>query len=188
MQSNGSIYAWQTLVTEFIMSNPTKTIRFSSLLACSTLLVAALWAANSLAAKAGAVIAIKGDAVANIGADTRVLAKNADIFEGDTIRTGDGSYVVVKFIDGAKATIRPGSQLTVERYRADVGNEDVLLNLVKGGLRAVTGGIAKRNPESYNVKTPTATLGVRGTEFYVRICEDLCPEEPQVQGQELVAQ
>jgi hypothetical protein len=63
-----------------------------------------------------------------------------------------------------------------------------LLDLVKGGMRAVTGAIAQRRPEAYKVRTPVATLGVRGTEYYLRICEQDCADEQRLYVQNMVEQ
>ena len=84
--------------------------------------------------------------------------------------------------------MRPDSTLEINRYAHTDSDNGALLSLVKGGLRAVTGAIAKREPESYKVKTPVATLGVRGTEYYLRICEQDCAEEQQLYVQNMVEQ
>jgi len=65
--------------------------------------------------------------------------------------------------------LKPNTQFKVEKYtydqakpKEDIGN----FNLIKGGLRAVTGQIGKRgNQDAYRMKTPTATIGIRGTIF-----------------------
>lgn len=139
-----------------------------------------LGASGKLAAAelAGQVIAIKGEVTAAAPAsDPRTLTKDASVFVSDEVSTGPGSYVVIEFVDGAKATIRPDSKLVVKEYAFTEADNGALLDLVKGGLRCITGGIAKKRPESYRVKAGVATLGVRGTEFALRICEDDCAEE-----------
>jgi hypothetical protein len=127
---------------------------------------------------AGTVVAYKGQVEA-IDADgaSREIRKNDTVNVGDTVRTGAGGYVVVEFVDGAKATVRPDSELTIDRYAYGTGDDGAVMNLVKGGLRAITGGIAQDQPEAYKVRTNVATLGVRGTEFALRICEQDCTEE-----------
>ena len=55
--------------------------------------------------------------------------------------------------------------------------ESLLLGLLKGGLRVATGLIGKRNPAAVSFSTPTATIGIRGTEFDARLCEDDCAAE-----------
>lgn len=135
---------------------------------------------GSLAAAelAGTVIALKGQVTAAMpSSEARTLAKNAHIFVSDEVRTRPGSYAVIEFVDGARATIRPDSKVVVKEYAFNTSDDSALLDLVKGGLRCITGGIAKKRPESFRVKAGVATLGVRGTEFSLRICEDDCAEE-----------
>ena len=104
------------------------------------------------------------------------LEKGDKIFLGDTINTTSKSYVIVGFDDGAKVTVRPDSSLNIDKYSAEASN----LKLLKGGLRAITGAFGKHNPASYRVQTPVATLGIRGTEFDVRVCEETeCADEAQ---------
>ncbi|HSH43992.1 MAG TPA: FecR family protein, partial [Arenicellales bacterium] len=107
------------------------------------------------------------------------LGKQDAVNVGETVRTGAGGYVVIEFVDGARATVRPNSELQIDRYAYGTGDDGALMSLVKGGLRAITGSIAHDRPESYKVRTNVATLGVRGTEFALRICEQDCSEEAQ---------
>ncbi|MGA8261562.1 MAG: FecR domain-containing protein [Arenicellales bacterium] len=142
-------------------------------------LAGALWlSAAQAAVKAGTVIAIKGDAnVLDTSGASHELKKGDPVGVGETVRTGAGSYVVIDFIDGAKGTVRPDSELKVDKYAYGTGSDGAVISLVKGGLRAITGDIAHKNPESYKVKTNVATLGVRGTEFALRLCETDCSKE-----------
>lgn len=149
---------------------------------CSSILAAgALWLGIAQAAdSAGTVVAFKGqvEAVDTAGA-ARELSKNDAVNVGDTVRTGAGGYVVIEFVDGAKATVRPNSELRIDQYAYGTDEDGAVMSLVKGGLRAITGSIAQNRPESYKVKTNVATLGVRGTEFALRLCEQDCTAEAQ---------
>jgi hypothetical protein len=145
--------------------------------------------ATMAAEQAGSVLGIKGEVTARGGeGGERVLLKEDPVFVGETLTTGPNAYLVIAFSDGAKATIRPNSQLEIEQYNTSETDAGALLNLVKGGLRAVTGAIAQRQPEAYRVKTPVATLGVRGTEYYLRICEQDCADEQRLYVQNMVEQ
>lgn len=138
-----------------------------------------MWLSTAHAAQtAGTVIAFKGDvSAADSSGASRTLKKSDEVNVGDTIRTGPGGYVVVEFVDGARATVRPNSELKVASYAYGTDSDGAVMDLVKGGLRAITGSIAKENPQSYKVKTNVATLGVRGTEFALRICGEDCGRE-----------
>lgn len=156
----------------------TKSLFFKSF---SAIAVCLFWLAPAAAAEtAGTVVAFKGqiEAIDATGAG-RELGKDDAVNVGDTIRTGAGGYVVVEFVDGARATVRPNSEVRIDHYAYGTADDGAVMNLVKGGLRAVTGSIAQNRPESYKVKTNVATLGVRGTEFALRICEQDCSEEAQ---------
>jgi len=127
---------------------------------------------------AGQVIAVKGDVTAQAAdGNKRTLMKSDQVFVGENIVTGSGAYAVIEFIDGAKATMRPDSTLAVNKYAFGTDDDGAVLKLVKGGFRAITGEIAHNRPESYKVQTNVATLGVRGTEFSIRLCEMDCAEE-----------
>ena len=126
----------------------------------------------------GMVVASRGDVTAEIGGELRILKQGDDIFVTDEIVTGDKSFAVLQFVDGAKVTVRPNSAIVIEDYVYNGNEEDVAtLSLVSGGLRVITGAMAKSNPENYKVRTPVALMGVRGTEFAVMLCGDqLCAD------------
>lgn len=144
--------------------------------------------AASAAEQAGSVLGVKGEVTARTADASRSLLKNDAVYVGETLTTGENSYVVIEFVDGAKASVRPNSELAIEHYSQAEADNGALISLVKGGLRAVTGAIAQKEPESYKVRTPVATLGVRGTEYYLRICEDDCAEEQKLYVQNMVEQ
>lgn len=144
----------------------------------------ALWigcagaAATATAQDAGTVIFAQGLTTAQRpGAAPRFLAKGDRIAEGDVIHTGGRGFAVLGLKDGAKYTLRSGTTFAIDRYRHDAGEENALLRLLKGGLRAVTGLIGKRNPAGVLLATPTATIGVRGTDFDARLCDLDCETE-----------
>jgi hypothetical protein len=130
----------------------------------------------------GMVIASRGEVSALANGDSRELKQGDFIFVNDEIQTGDRSFVVLQFTDGAKVTVRPDSKPVIETYLY-AGNEgdEATLNLVSGGLRVITGAMAKTNPENYKVRTPVALMGVRGTEFSIMLCGDQICEEDQAE-------
>ena len=127
----------------------------------------------------GMVVASRGTVTAEVGGDQRPLKQGDDIFINDQIITGNKSFVVLQFVDGAKVTVRPNSAMLIEDYVYNGNSQDVAtLSLVSGGLRVITGAMAKSNPENYKVRTPVALMGVRGTEFAVMLCGDeICAED-----------
>ncbi|KAF1045588.1 MAG: hypothetical protein GAK35_01330 [Herbaspirillum frisingense] len=83
----------------------------------------------------------------------------------------------MKFLDNAEIVLRPGTEVAVNKYTYDEKkpeNDSVAIGLVKGGLRAVTGLVGKRNHDAVNFDTPTATIGIRGTHFGALFCQNDC--------------
>lgn len=108
----------------------------------------------------------------------RILGKGATIYEEDVISTAVRSFAIVVMKDGTKITVRPDSSLGIEKYIARRGRSDsAILNLFKGGMRAVTGFISKNREDAYKIKTAVATIGIRGTEFDARLCDEECQKE-----------
>jgi hypothetical protein len=136
-----------------------------------------LSAATFAAEPIGEVAFVQGVASAQRPGDPpRFLAKGEALHEGDTLSTGAKGFALIALKDGTKLTLRPNTNFTLERFRQ--GAEDsAIFNLLKGGVRALTGLISKRNPQAVEVRTTTATIGIRGTSFDARLCEADCAEE-----------
>ena len=127
----------------------------------------------------GMVIASRGTVIALANGDSRELKQGGFVYVNDEILTSARSFAVLQFTDGAKVTVRPDSKLIIETYLyAGNDSDEATLNLVSGGLRIITGAMAKTNPENYKVRTPVALMGVRGTEFSIMLCGDeMCAED-----------
>ncbi|GJL82181.1 MAG: hypothetical protein DHS20C01_18150 [marine bacterium B5-7] len=147
---------------------------------CCLLLLSWLEVANA-SVQIGSVVFAKGAVSARSTEGTvRLLARESSIFENDTIATADNSFAVVRFADETKMSIRPNSEIMIEHFNEKVGEEQAEFNLLKGGLRAITGAIGKRNPESVRFKTRKASIGIRGTDLAIRDCEGTeCQEEEE---------
>ena len=99
--------------------------------------------------------------------DRKAVKRGTKIDSGDTISTERGR-AQLRFSDGAFVSLRPKSSFKVEDYNYEGksdGSERGFFNLFRGGLRTITGAIGKRNRNAYRVKTPVATIGIRGTEW-----------------------
>ncbi len=110
----------------------------------------------------GEVIAIQSDSTA------RPLQRKSEFYAGETIQTGVDAYAHLKFSDGALLALRADSQFRVDEHHFDAdsaANSSTILSLLKGGLRIITGLVAKQNPDKYKVNTPAGTIGVRGTDL-----------------------
>lgn len=89
----------------------------------------------------------------------------------DTVVTGSDGSVGITFTDNTLLSAGPDSVLVLERYAFNStthdGKFDARLN--RGSLAVVSGKIAKQSPDAMVIKTPSSLLGVRGTEFLVKV-------------------
>ena len=124
----------------------------------------------------GPLFAKKADAT------VMVLSVNSAVEDGDTLVTEKKTYAKIRFSDDSELILRPNSQLKISQYHFDQASpkdDKAFFNLVKGGLRAVTGKIGARGSrDSYRMTTETAVAGVRGTTYEIRICEGNCGAIP----------
>jgi hypothetical protein len=112
----------------------------------------------------------------------RALSINSVVEQGDTLITEKKTYARIKFTDNGEINMRPGTQFKVSQYNFDQARpkEDRgIFNLIKGGIRSITGMIGKRgNQDSYKLMTDTAVAGIRGTTYECKICEGNCGSIP----------
>ena len=138
----------------------------STLLKTIILVITFLWASSLFAAnKAGQVETIKGDVKATLEQETRALSQGDDIFANDLIATESGALVEIKFVDESKFLVGPASEMQVDKFsynKPDTENK-LSTKLLKGSFRFVTGLIARYKPDSMEVSTAVATIGIRGT-------------------------
>lgn len=159
------------------MNNRYKILISGLLLGLASMMPLALMAAETSAT----VVASRGTVTAVAGGEERAVGQGDVIFVADQVVTGERSFAVLQFVDGAKVTVRPNSALVIEEYVYNGGDQDAAtLSLVEGGLRVITGAMAKTHPENYKVKTPVALMGVRGTEFAVMLCGDQVCDEGEI--------
>ena len=150
----------------------------------NTLTLLLLICSLDLMANVGTVLFAKGDTRVERGNVFKI--NKGDIIErGDTLLTGDNSRLQVLFTDNARLSLRPNSVLRVEDYiyqsneaitNTEVSSENnSALNLMKGGFRTITGAIsAGDNKTNYRVTTAVATIGIRGTDYSILLCDDDC--------------
>ena len=104
----------------------------------------------AFAASAGEVTHLSGAVVARKpDGQSRILSVKSNVEEGDVLATAENSYARVKFGDGTEAVLRPATQVKIDRFNFEEQKpqaDGMVLSLLKGGLRAVTGLVGRRNP------------------------------------------
>ena len=168
--------------------------------------VSAATPAGTASLVAGSVSAI------GLNGEARKLSRDDAVYSGDRILTGSGSYVRMGFVDGSSMMLRPNTEFAIESFRfspdvvdtavkvvppkadapvavpalqiadqGSVGNQS-FFRLVRGGFRAVSGLVGRINREEYLVRTPVATMGIRGTVFWSVFCDAVCAADPGLLG------
>jgi hypothetical protein len=121
----------------------------------------------------GTVEAVSGTAtVSDAGGTSKQVTNGLKIQTGQSIQTAADGEVHIVTADSGFIALRPNSSFRIDRYQAKGDSSDeIVFSLFKGALRSITGWIAKRNPAVYRLNTPTATIGVRGTDHETTVIE-----------------
>ena len=97
---------------------------------------------------------------------------NSDIFSYDDVRTGKGR-LAIQFLDDSVVKLTEHSKLIIDEYifDPDPSKSKMALNMASGTARFITGKLGKINKQNISIKTPTATIGIRGTDFTTTVDE-----------------
>ncbi|MEM6490436.1 MAG: FecR domain-containing protein [Pseudomonadota bacterium] len=111
----------------------------------------------------GLVEEIDGVVEATGDAGRRALTLGADVWRGDRLRSDAAGGCALRFADDTLFDIGASSEITIDAFVYDEGSTAFAASVLMGGFRFITGQIASRNPPTFQVRTPTAVIGVRGT-------------------------
>lgn len=142
----------------------------------------ALWvAAASLALTAqaqekelaGTVLATRGSVNATdlVLLEERPLARRSQVFNVDRVLTGEGAQTQLRMTDNALISLTENSELVIAEYQYNpaTGEGKVVMELISGGLRTITGLVSPALGDTeYELRTGAATIGIRGTTYEVR--------------------
>jgi len=107
----------------------------------------------------------------------RPLVRNDNVYLGDAITTGENSAISIRMLDDAEFHLQPSSRLMFERYHynRETHRGSAITTLVKGGFETTSGLLGVHQPDAITVNTAVATVGIRGTQFALRVCaRDTC--------------
>lgn len=133
---------------------------------------------------AGKVLFVTGEVL--VSSPTHPLSKlprGAAINSGDSIKTGINGFTQILMEDGGRITLRANSQLQINEFKFEDKSSGLsLMSLLKGSMRAVTGLIGHNNRNNYKIKTPTATIGIRGSDGNVGYSPELGSAVQTIEG------
>jgi hypothetical protein len=94
-----------------------------------------------------------------------------DVFESDSLKTGEDGRIGVTLKDDTRVSLGPSSELHLQRfvYEPGTGSLGMVIQFVRGAAAYVSGRMAKLSPQSIRLETPAAIVGVRGTSLAVRV-------------------
>jgi hypothetical protein len=158
---------------------------FMLLLACILLQsAAAVWAQSAPVPAEAAGKTMRAGIAKVVGGEVRVIGAQGmraldagdPVFSGDRIVSGKYGLASVVLRDGTTLVVGNNSQLLIQKFAFDATTADgnILVELLQGSVRVLTGLISKINPDAVQVKTSTLLVGVRGTDFIVE-AEDALP-------------
>lgn len=121
--------------------------------------------------QAGFVKSVRGNVQLLSAAGTSRTASAGDALAAvDRIVTGPDSSASVVLRDDTTLMVGPSSRLDLKEFHFNSTTHEggVLVSLLRGSMRMITGLIGKTNPDAIRVETQTATIGIRGTDFIVQ--------------------
>ncbi len=101
-------------------------------------------------------------------------ADGVRVTSGSTVSTGASGRTILRFDDGQAVVLNPNTEFKITNYRFDEANpkqDSAVFELLKGAMRSVSGLIGRRNAQAYVLRSSTATIGIRGTDFMVALDE-----------------
>ena len=129
------------------------------------------FASLAVAADAGQVKTSSGTVYLERGGKRLPASIGTAVQESDRVVTGADGSAGLTFTDNSLLSVGPNTVLEIQKYQFDTtthaGQFDA--NLKKGTLAVISGKMVKQSPESMRVRTPSSIMGVRGTEFVVKV-------------------
>ena len=126
------------------------------------------------ASEIGEISELSGTGEINrVDSDTKLDATiSSDIFSFDDVRTGNGR-LAIQFLDDSVVKLTEHSKLVIDEfiYDPDPSKSKLALNMASGTARFITGKLGRINKENISIKTPTASIGIRGTDFTATVDE-----------------
>jgi hypothetical protein len=126
------------------------------------------------ASEIGEISELSGNGEINRGdSEVKLDAKiDSDIFSFDDVRTGNGR-LAIQFLDDSVVKLTEHSKLVIDEfiYDPDPAKSKLALNMASGTARFITGKLGLINKENISIKTPTASIGIRGTDFTATVDE-----------------
>lgn len=159
-------------ITQSLAAKPDKlhSIFWSKLL----LIIAMLYVNNVAAKPVGTIVNLSDPSqllAKKADGNVKILNLNSNVESGDVLETQTNTYARIQFIDGSEITLTPNTQFRIDHYSFDKDKpkeDNSIFTLLKGTLRSISGALGKRSNDRYQLNTPAATIGIRGTNYLAK--------------------
>ena len=127
--------------------------------------------AHSEDVRSGTVKSVQGEVLVLRGESRQPVHSGDGVATRDRIVTGPSSAAALVLRDGTAITVGPNSTVDLTSFQFEPTRQEggMVIGLIKGSIRFITGFIGKHNPESVRISTLTATAGIRGTDFILEV-------------------
>lgn len=120
----------------------------------------------AFAEQIGKVVLTQGNPIVERNNHHIFIKRNDLLFTGDTLITPLGTKILFRLNDESTISLAENTEFVLSRYRYKRKSSDVSFKMLKGAFRALSGRIGKQKNPQFEVNTPIATIGIRGTEFW----------------------
>ena len=129
---------------------------------------------TSLFANVAKVVALKGNASIVRQGEIIQLTRESILLKHDQITTKDNTKVQLLFQDETIISIGKNSSFQISDYLFDEKSKkyEAKFDMFKGTFKTITGKIGKLSPKNFNLKTKTASIGIRGTQIVMNLSKD----------------
>src|SRR5258706_2607235 len=124
---------------------------------------------------AGQFTVVQGDVRIQRGTATRAVTVGEDAMEGDLLITGNPGSAQLRMVDAGILAVLASSRVRIDQYTyhsANPRDDNVVLSLVVGTMRTFTGALVGRSRDQFVMKTPVASIGIRGSENILNAAAD----------------
>ena len=133
-----------------------------------------LFVATTSASEIGEISELRGNGeITRVDSSETLTAElNSDIFSYDDVRTGNGR-MAIQFVDDSILKLTEHSKVVIDKFifDPDPSKSQMAFNMASGTARFITGKLGMINKENISITTPTATIGIRGTDFTTTVDE-----------------
>lgn len=138
--------------------------------------VIVVWTGTAIAESAvviGSIKNVKGAVEISRETGSVTAVKGLSLLENDVIITGKMASVGMIFKDNSVLSIGPDSRVEIKDFTFEPANEKLsfVASILRGTMTYLSGIIARLQPDAVELRTPTATIGIRGTHIAIQVQE-----------------